>query len=566
MLRFLRAWAWVRWRERLNAIERSDRADRIQRFTRATEVVGPVMVALMLVPAALVAAALGLAAGYGMGLGAEWGGAAMHFLRVALGAALVLTVVGPIALPSGRGLASLPRLLLLPVPRHALFAGEVAGGLAEPWILMTALAALMLVGGALASLDLAMAAVGVIAALLLVLTFAGLGACFAALLHLLMGNRRRGEWILVAALTAFSLLSMVPMLMTAGGTREERRARESDVESRIAAQIETPAGGYLAVLPTELYVAAVARAAGAVPGSPAPVLAGLAGSAGLALAAGWSLWQRAIDRGGVSAGGGRSRTAGARRTASRRGATSGIGFTFLQHITRTARGRALVLPSIAISLVFAGLVAFRDGIDLGFTAVRDGFAVAVFGTLLALLAPVQLWMNQFAIDRAGLTMLCLQPLSSAQILRGKMAGAAALAAALAALPVAAGLLIGSPLPAAYWAVLALGALAAFLVLAPVAALLSTFFPRHVDLSSIGSRSNAHPVSALVGGALTFAAMGPPFAAAIVGFRILQSPSSAVGLAALWLALAAGVHLVLMKVAVRAFDRRREALVGVANGR
>lgn len=566
MLRFLRAWAWVRWRERMNAIERSDRADRIQRFTRATEVVGPVMVALMLVPAALVAAALGLAAGYGMGLGAEWGEAAMHFLRVALAAALILTVVGPIALPSGRGLASLPRLLLLPVPRHALFAGEVAGGLAEPWILMTALASLMLVGGALASLDLAMAAVGVAAALLLVLTFAGLGACFAALLHLLMGNRRRGEWILVAALTAFSLLSMLPMLMTAGGTREERRARESDVESRIVAQIETPAAGYLAALPTELYVASVARAAGAVPGSPVPVLAGLAGSAGLALAAGWLLWQRAIDRGGVSAGGGRSRGAVARRPPSRRGATSGIGFTFLQHITRTARGRALVLPSIAISLVFAGLVAFREGIDLGFTAVRDGFAVAVFGTLLALLAPVQLWMNQFAIDRAGLTMLCLQPLSSAQILRGKMAGAAALAAALAALPVVAGLLIGSPLPAAYWGVLALGALAAFLVLAPIAALLSTFFPRHVDLSSIGSRSNAHPVSALVGGALTFAAMGPPFAAAIVGFRILNSPTSAVGLAAAWLALAAGMHLVLMKVAVRAFDRRREALVSVANGR
>ena len=566
MLRFLRAWAWLRWRERMNAIERSDRADRIQRLTRATEVVGPVMVALMLVPAALVASGLGLAAGYGMGLGAEWGAAAMHVLRVALGAALILTAVGPIALPSGRGLASLPRLLLLPVPRHALYAGELAGSLAEPWILMTGLAALMLVGGALASVDIVMAAVGVIAAVLLVLTFAGLGACFAALLHLLMGNRRRGEWILVAALTTFSLLSMVPMLMTSGGTREERRARESDVESRLAAQLETPAGGYLAMLPTELYVASVARAAGIVPGSPAPVLAGLAGVAGVALGAGWLVWQRAIDRSGISAGGGRSRGAAAMRTSSRRTATSGIGFTFLQHVTRTARGRALVLPSIAIGLVFAGLVAFRDGIDLGFTSVRDGFAVAVMGALLALLAPVQLWVNQFAIDRAGLTMLCLQPLSSAQILRGKMAGAAVLCGALAALPVVAGLLIGSPLPAAYWAVLALGAVAAFLVLAPAAALLSTFFPKHVDLSSIGARSNAHPVSALVGGLLTFGTMAPPIAAAIVGFRIMDSPSSAVGLAAAWLAIAAGLHLVLTKIAVRAFDRRREALVGVANGR
>ena len=51
MLRFLRAWAWVRWRVRVNAIERGDRADRIQRLTRATEVIGPIIVAAMMLPA-----------------------------------------------------------------------------------------------------------------------------------------------------------------------------------------------------------------------------------------------------------------------------------------------------------------------------------------------------------------------------------------------------------------------------------------------------------------------------------------------------------------------------------
>jgi len=566
MLRFLRAWAWVGWRVRMNAIERSDRADRIQRFTRATEVVGPVMVALMLVPAALIAGGLGLAAGYGMGSGAGWGGATMHVMRFALLAALLLTIVGPIALPSGRGLASLPRLLLLPVPRHALYAGELVGSLAEPWMLMTALAGLMFVTGALASLNVAAAAAGIAAAVLLVLAFTGIGACFGALLHLLMGNRRRGEWILVGGLTALSLLSMTPLLLTSSGTSDERQAREDQFESRLAAATETPAAGYLALLPTELYVASVARAAGTVPGSAIGPLAGLAGAAGLALGAGWLMWQRAIDRGGISSGRSRGRSAGAKRSAGMRSTTAGVGFTFLQHVTRTARGRALVLPSVAIGLVFAGLVAFGDGIEFGGASMRDGFAVAVFGTVLALLAPLQLWMNQFAIDRAGLTMLCLQPLSGAAILRGKMAGAATLCAALAALPWLAGLLIGSPLPAAYWAVLALGAVAAFVVLAPLAALLSTFFPRHVDLTSVGQRSNAHPVAALLGLAFVGAATAPAVAAAIVGFRIMESPSAAVGLAAAWLALAAGMHLLLMKAAVRAFDRRREALVGVANGR
>jgi hypothetical protein len=225
-----------------------------------------------------------------------------------------------------------------------------------------------------------------------------------------------------------------------------------------------------------------------------------------------------------------------------------------------------VLPSILMSLVFAGMVAFRGGVDLGFTSMRDGFGVAVFGTFVALLSPIQLWFNQFAIDRAGLTLLCLQPVTTNAILRGKMAGAAITAAGLAAVPVAAGLLIGSDLPLAYWAILLLGATAAFLVMAPMAVLLSTFFPRHVDLGSIGQRSNAHPIPALLGGLILFVSAAPAAGAAIVGFRIMQNAWAAVGLAGAWLMLAAALHAGLWSLARRAFDNRREALVAVAAGR
>ena len=575
MLRFLRAWAWLRWRVKVNAIERSDRADRIQRFTRATEVLGPVMVAVMMVPTALFALALGAVAGFSMGSGAPAGDtstlsatileASMHVLRIALAAATVLTIVGPVVLPSGRGIASLPRLLLLPISRGALYASELVGGLVEPWMMMTALAAVSLTLGALAAGSLAAALTAIVAGALLLLTLAGIGACLGALLHVLMGNRRRGEWIVVVALTGFSLLGMLPALMS-GGPHDESRTRESEVESRLERALETPASGPLALLPSELYVAAVARSAGALPGSPVLPLAGLAAAAALALGAGWAVWRRAIDLGGLSAGRTRAREVQGNRAGWMRTPATGLAFTFVQHVLRTARGRAVVLPSIVMTLVFAALVAFRGGLDLGAISIRSGFAVAVFGVMAAFMSPVQLWMNQFAIDKAGLTMLCLQPLSSADILRGKMAGAALLIGSIATLPFLLGLIIGAPFPAAYWIVLAIGAVAAFAVLAPMAALLAIFFPKHVDLTSIGQRSNAHPVAGLLGAFAIGLAAAPAVGAALVGFRLMESPLAAVGLAAAWLVIALLLHWLLSKAAVNAFDRRREALVATANGR
>src|SRR5687768_2976548 len=114
MRRFLGAWAWLRWRTFMNAIERSERADRLARFSRAIEALGPVMVALMMVPAAIMAMLFGMATGYGLGAGEVWGIPLMHAMRLALFVVLLFVVLGPIVLPSGRGIASLPRLLLLP--------------------------------------------------------------------------------------------------------------------------------------------------------------------------------------------------------------------------------------------------------------------------------------------------------------------------------------------------------------------------------------------------------------------------------------------------------------------
>jgi hypothetical protein len=235
-------------------------------------------------------------------------------------------------------------------------------------------------------------------------------------------------------------------------------------------------------------------------------------------------------------------------------------------VLRTARGRTTVLPSIIMTVVLAVMVGIRGGVVFGPFRLNDGFAVAFFGVVMAFLSVVQLWMNQFAVDKAGLTMLCVQPLTSGQILRGKMAGAAMLVAAVASLPFIAGLLIGGGRAVTYWLVLVIGAIAAFIFLAPFAALLSTIFPKNVDLTSIGQKSNAHPVAGLLGGVLVFAAAAPAAGATMVGFGFYKSGMLAVGLAGAWLVVAMGLHWIVWRFAVRLFDRRRESLMAVAKGR
>lgn len=569
MTRFLRAWAWVRWRTFMNAIERSERADRLARFSRALEALGPIVVAVMMIPSAIAIMGLGAALGYGMGSGAGWATPLMHALRLMLFVVLLMIVIGPLMLPSGRGLASLPRLLLLPVSHKSLFAGELLGGLAEPWTLLTALCVVMVPVGALVAGNAALAAVTLLGGVALTAALVTLGAFFGALLHVLMRDRSRGEWIIVLFFTLMPLAAMAPAIIAGSDASRRGDEWEEAFEAKMGAMLERPANGVLAMFPGELYVAAGARTGGVTPGSPLLPLLGLAIAAGAASTAGWSIWKRTIDRGGISRGRSKRQRAESSAPSSlrmMRTPTRAIAFSFLQHILRTARGRTIVLPSLLMTVVFAGIVGTQGGFTFGAIPLRDGFSVAVFGVVMAYLSIVQLWMNQFAIDKAGLTMLCVQPVTGRQILRGKMAGAALLLAALAALPVTAGLVIGASVHPAYWAVLVMGGVAAFVAIAPIAALLSALFPKHVDMSSIGQKSNAHPAAGLLGGILIFAAAAPAVGAALLGFRVLHSPLAAMGLSGAWLLAALLLHFLFWKLAVTTFENRRESLMAVATGR
>ena len=129
--------------------------------------------------------------------------------------------------------------------------------------------------------------------------------------------------------------------------------------------------------------------------------------------------------------------------------------------------------------------------------------------------------NQFAIDGAGLTLELLSPLSEDDILNGKAVGDGLLSAIPALLAMSAAMLLYPGGSIALWISVPLGMACVWLLVAPVAAALSSVFPKVVDLNSIGNRSNAHGVANLAGLAITAVSTLPPVGLALIATSLLE---------------------------------------------
>jgi hypothetical protein len=111
--------------------------------------------------------------------------------------------------------------------------------------------------------------------------------------------------------------------------------------------------------------------------------------------------------------------------------------------------------------------------------------------------------------------------------------------------------------------LALALVVVYLLISPVAAILSAVFPRAVDLNSVGRGSNAHGLAGLLG-MIAFAASAAPcvflymFAA-----RFLHNAALAPALLLVYAVIAVGVNRALFVVARRLFAARRENLALIA---
>jgi hypothetical protein len=185
----------------------------------------------------------------------------------------------------------------------------------------------------------------------------------------------------------------------------------------------------------------------------------------------------------------------------------------------------------------------------------------VFG-LYAMLAFVA---NQFASDRAGLTLQLLAPIADRDLVTGKLVGCGVVYAVLLLICLGCALLAapgGSPL---VWTSVVLGGAASYLLLAPAGAVLSALFPVASDLARTGSGGNPHGLSLVVGTMLVVLFSAPPWFILDAHHRAGR-PDLALLHGGLWAAGAALVSIALIGPIARVVGARRENLGLVAEGR
>jgi hypothetical protein len=560
VLRILRAFAWMRWRVLLNSIERTGARDTVERLSLAVEQVGPIIALALLVPSAVGLAGLGGYAGYWLAGGQP----VMTFeaLRILLLGACGFAVVGPMLMPSMEPTAVV-RLLLLPIPRRTLYAAQAAGALSEPWILIAvpvvaAVPAGLAAGGAGLAALLASAA-----GLLLVVCLIGLSTLSTLVLHLMVRDRRRGELLALLFIVLVPAVALLPGLLLT----PERDAGDGQRNSTpLPAWVTRTADVAYAVVPSELFARATRSAAQPAPGGAVLPLIALAASGALLHAVGILTFARLLD----------APSTGARRRIATSAESTNIRLPFLSRgaaavaqaqvrlALRTPRGRSILLSPLVVFVLFTVVMHRQGEMDLGFVNLTDGLTLAAFGAAVCLLAILPFAMNQFAIDRSGLTLALLSPLGTRELLAGKavgnglIAGGPALVVVLVAFMVFPG---GSP---ALWLSLPPALVATYALAAPGAAALSAIFPRTVDLNSIGRGSNAHGLAGLLGLLIFVAAALPGALIVVLTLGLLHRPGLTPAVMLAWCGVAVFFSRVLFGGVAVLFDQRRENLGMVAS--
>lgn len=553
-LRILKAFAWMRWRMLINSFEKTGSRDVLERFSLAIEKLGPLLAAILLIPSALFLAALGVTAGFFLATGrSPVPLAAVRYLLIPIP---LLAIVGPLFLPAADRTNPV-RMLLLPIRTTTLYVAQAAGAFADPWtFLMLPLVAGVPVGLA-AGGGIIPALICAAAAVLFVLLVVGISALSTSVLHLLVRDRRRGEMLALLFIVAIPVIAMLPGLLRADSDSPRRRHPDALVPTWVAAAGTRVAAFY----PSEVFMTGTRSAAEGEEDQAIVSLGTLALAAGLVHAIGFVAFSRVLGSPG-STGAKRSAPMRAAWTAKLPGLSVGasaIALAQLRLALRTPRGRSILLSPLAMLVIF-GLMMYRSGdMDFGPFQFDSGLGLAAFASFMCLVSILPIAMNQFAVDRAGLTMTLLSPLRDEEILSGKAAGNALVAAPPALFSIAAALLVFPGGPAAMWAALVLGLISVYLVVAPIAALCSAVFPRSVDMNSIGRGSNAHGAAGLIGMLAFVVAALPPLFLTVAATRLLERPALAPVLLAAWCAVAYGIGRALFVAARRVFVARRENL-------
>jgi hypothetical protein len=558
-LRILRAFVWLRWRILLNSLERRGSRDVVERFSLAVEQLSPVVMMLVMVPSALALSGLSAYAGWALVQDMP-GRTSLQFVRFILFGGCVVAAVGPIVFPA-RDRTNAVRLLLLPIPRFVLFAGQVFSALADPWMLLmiavlAAVPAGMLTGGAPAA-----AAAAATGGLLLMSVLVGLSVLMSNAVHLIVRDRRRGEIAALVLILVLPVLGMLPTVLYGGRQRQPgANASEPGTSRRAPASWRAFERAALSAAPSESYITGVRAAAES---RYAPASARLLANAGTAVvlhAAAFLAFTRVLASPGVSHSRRRRRdtSAPAWRIPGLSSAASAIARNQVRLALRTPRGRSTLLSPIVVFGMFALLLS-RPSEEFHLLSLSGGLGLAAFACAVCLLAIVPLAMNQFAVDGAGLTLVFLAPVKTRTMLAGKAIGNGVVASLPAVVCFSGAALLfpaGNPW---LWASVPPAFIATYVLASPAAAALSAVFPRAVDLNSIGSGSNAHGAAGLLGVLAFVAASLPCLAVIVIATAFLQRPALAPALLLVWLVISAAASRLLFTAVGALVDRRRENL-------
>lgn len=547
----------MRWRILVNSLERTGARDRLERFSIAIEKLGPILAMILLVPSSIGLFGLGMTAGFGLGTGA-WP-VAIELVRYFLLLAIGLTLAGPLILPS-RDSGSVVRLLLLPIPRIGLYIGQVIGTLADPWIILAVPALLGIAIGLAIAVKFFAAVMALLAGVAFLLFLTGLSSLVSAVVHLLFRDRRRGDLVMFLLVFLIPLASMGPQFLVKPERVDGRRLTRAERAALPPTRAAVVMTRVVPFTPSELYRQTAIRSVRTPATSMFP-LAGLAVFAFGIQAAGFALYRRVLDM-PVSLG---TRRAGSfakvwtRRIPGLSPGASAVALTQLRVILRTPKGRASLASPLLLPVLLTFIMNQSGRNPIPGMETYRGLGLAAVGCYVAIMAMLQLAVNQFAIDKAGFTRQMLLPLSVRDLLLGKAVGNAmtVLLPALASSLVAAVMFPGGPL--GYWIAIFLGAAATFALLSPIAAALSAAFPKTADLNSIGNSSNPHQAAGLLG-MLSFVVSSAPSALlAVVAAKMLHRPELVPLFVGGWCAFAVLLSYLLFIPVTRFVDSRRESI-------
>ncbi len=548
----LRAFGWLRWRLLVNRIRSARRRDLLGRLSRWSDLVGLAVMGLGLLPLLPMVTVGAIALGWAMAGGRIAVGPddpIRTSLRAVLAVYVFVTLIFPITVSAQRTTPAVERLLLLPIERSRLHLLRFLSALADPVLLLGAAALLLFPLGLAIGGRPGVAALSFAAGALLVLTLAAITVTIEAVLPRLLQHRRRRDTIMIL-LSAGVIAASLSFL-----------AFEADaVDDFLGEAI------FRLNLPGELYARVLFDALEGVLGPAALTLLALGGLTWVC----YRLWTRAHER--ILRPDGAARRRGRRRSRASRGlwqptrASLVVCATELRTLLRTVTGKMSVLQGSFGALMAAVIIARMEWDSALVEGIGPELLPLGAALVLTCLGLLPLQFNQFAIDGAGLTLSFLLPLSPRQLVWGRGLALGLLGGA--SMSLAWLITMGTVRPplhriVASAAFTALATTGTVLLLGSLGALVSTVFPRAVDLGRTFQQNQPHSVATLFGMAAIAGTCAVPALLVLTGVAVLHSPLWATALLSLWLLLSLTLAALLTKPASALLHRRRESLLLVA---